>query len=308
MYANDHGEAKSIRVSVDMKPPPFDYARAGSVEEAVSLLAKHGDDAKIIAGGQSLMPMLAFRMAQPKLLVDIGSIPTLRGIEISDRGVTLGSLVRWCDIERQPELSHAHPLLVEAIKHVAHYQIRNRGTVGGSLAHADPAAEFPGIAVACEAEINVVGLKGLRTILASDFFVDSLTTGLLPDEVIVSVRLPPWKVGRCWGFEEFARRRGDFALAGVALFYDHKQGRVVEPRVAAIGIGTTPLRLTAVEHILVGHTIDSAKIRQAVAAATESIDPPGDIHAPGDYRRALMGVLLERALTKAAGLNLSEIA
>jgi len=308
MYANDHGEAKSIRVSVDMKPPPFDYARAGSVEEAVALLAKHGDDAKIIAGGQSLMPMLAFRMAQPKLLVDIGSIPTLRGIEISDRGVTLGSLVRWCDIERQPELSHAHPLLVEAIKHVAHYQIRNRGTVGGSLAHADPAAEFPGIAVACEAAINVVGLKGPRTILASDFFVDSLTTGLLPDEVIVSVRLPPWKVGRCWGFEEFARRRGDFALAGVALFYDHKQGRVVEPRVAAIGIGTTPLRLTAVEHILVGHTIDSAKIRQAVKTATESIDPPGDIHAPGDYRRSLIGVLLERALTKAAGLNLSEIA
>jgi len=141
MYANDHGEAKSIRASVDMKPPPFDYARAESVDEAVALLAKHGDEAKIIAGGQSLMPMLAFRMAEPRLLVDIGSISKLRGIEISERGVTLGALVRWCDIERQPELSHAHPLLVEAIKHVAHYQIRNRGTVGGSLAHADPAAD-----------------------------------------------------------------------------------------------------------------------------------------------------------------------
>jgi carbon-monoxide dehydrogenase medium subunit len=308
MYANDHGEAKSIRVSVDMKPPPFDYARAGSVEEAVALLAKHGDDAKIIAGGQSLMPMLAFRMAVPRLLVDIGSIGTLRGIEIAERGVTLGALVRWCDIERHPRLSHAHPLLVEAIKHVAHYQIRNRGTVGGSLAHADPAAEFPGIAVACEAEINVLGLNGPRTILASEFFVDSLTTTLLPDEVIISVRLPPWKVGRCWGFDEFARRRGDFALAGVALFYDHEQGRAVEPRVAAIGIGTTPLRLSAVEKILVGQIVDLAAIREAVAGATESIDPPGDIHAPGDYRRALIGVLLERALAKAAGLNLSEIA
>jgi carbon-monoxide dehydrogenase medium subunit len=174
------------------------------------------------------------------------------------------------------------------------------------LAHADPAAEFLGIAVACEAQINVVGLNGPRTILASEFFVDSLTTALLPDEVIVSVRLPPWRVGRCWGFDEFARRRGDFALAGVALFYDHEQGRVVDSRVAAIGIGTTPLRLTAVEQILVGHTIDLAKIRQAVTTATESVDPPGDIHAPGDYRRALIGVLLERALMKAAGLNPSE--
>src|SRR5262249_51220449 len=139
MYANDHGEAKSIRVSVDMKPPPFDYARAGSVEEAVALLAKHGAQGQNIAGWQKLMAMLAFRMAVPRLLVDIGSISKLRGIEIGDQGVTLGALVRWCDIERQPGLSRAHPLLVEAIKHVAHYQIRNRGTVGGSLAHADPA-------------------------------------------------------------------------------------------------------------------------------------------------------------------------
>ena len=261
MYANDHGEAKSIRASVDMKPPPFDYARAESVEEAVALLAKHGDEAKIIAGGQSLMPMLAFRMAEPRLLVDIGSISKLRGIEISERGVTLGALVRWCDIERQPKLSHAHPLLVEAIKHVAHYQIRNRGTVGGSLAHADPAAEFPGIAVACEAEINVIGLNGPRTILASEFFVDSLTTALYPDEVIVSVRLPPWRVGRCWGFDEFARRRGDFALAGVALFYDHEQGRVVELlcRSNRHRYHADPTLLT-VEQILVGQTIDLATI------------------------------------------------
>jgi aerobic carbon-monoxide dehydrogenase medium subunit len=308
MYANDHAEAKSIRVSVDMKPPPFDYARAGSVEEAVALLAKHGDTAKIIAGGQSLMPMLAFRMAVPKLLVDIGSIAKLRGIDIDDRGVTLGALVRWCDIERNEALAQAQPLLVEAIKHVAHYQIRNRGTVGGSLAHADPAAEFPGIAVACEAEINVVGLNGPRTILAKDLFLDSLTTALAPDEVIVSVRLPPWKRGRRWGFEEFARRRGDFALAGVALFYDLEQNRAVEPRVAAIGIGTRPVRLSAVERIIRGRAVDSTTIREAVAAGTESLDPPGDIHAPGDYRRALVGVLLERALVKASGLTLSEVA
>ena len=291
-----------------MKPPPFDYARAGSVQDAVALLAEHGDDAKIIAGGQSLMPMLAFRMATPRLLVDIGSIAALRRITIDEGGVMLGALVRWCDIEKHLQLARAHPLLVDAVRHVAHYQIRNRGTVGGSLAHADPAAELPGIAVACEAEIEVVGSKGERTIRAADFFVDSLTTALAVDEVIVSMRLPAWKSGRCWAFEEFARRRGDFALAGVALSYDHNQGRAADPHIAAIGVGSTPLRLTAAEQALAGKVVDQAVIRAIVAAATASIDPPGDIHAPGDYRRALLGVLLERALARAAGVKLAESA
>jgi carbon-monoxide dehydrogenase medium subunit len=306
MYANDHAKAKSIQACAAMKPPPFDYARAGSVQDAVALLAEHGDDAKIIAGGQSLMPMLAFRMATPRLLVDIGSIAALRRITIDDRGVTLGALVRWCDIEKHPQLARAHPLLVDAVRYVAHYQIRNRGTVGGSLAHADPAAELPGIAVACEAEIEVVGPNGERTIGAADFFLDGLTTALAVDEVIVSMRLPVWKSGRCWAFEEFARRRGDFALAGVALFYDHDQGRAAEPHIAAIGVGSTPLRLTAAEQALTGTAVDPAAIRATVAAATASIDPPGDIHAPGDYRRALLGVLLERALAQAAGVKLAE--
>jgi aerobic carbon-monoxide dehydrogenase medium subunit len=291
-----------------MKPPPFEYARAGSVEEAVAFLAEHRDEAKIIAGGQSLMPMLAFRMATPKLLVDIGPIAALRGISVDDRGVTLGALVRWCDIERHAQLPHAHPLLVEAVKHVAHYQIRNRGTVGGSLAHADPAAEFPGIAVACEAEIEIASSRGGRTIMANDFFLDSLTTTLAPDELIVSVRLPSWKVGRRWAFDEFARRRGDFALAGVALFYDLDQYRAVEPHVAGIGVGAKPVRLAQVEKTLVGKEVSLATIRNAVAATTASIDPLGDIHAPGDYRRALFGVLLERALARAAGLKAAELA
>jgi carbon-monoxide dehydrogenase medium subunit len=291
-----------------MKPPRFDYARAGSVQHAVALLTEHGDDAKIIAGGQSLMPMLAFRMATPRLLVDIGSIAALRRITLDGRGVTLGALVRWCDIEKHAELVRAHPLLVEAVRHVAHYQIRNRGTIGGSLAHADPAAELPGIALACDAEIEVVGPKGTRTIAAANFFVDGLTTVLAADEVIVSMRLPAWKSGRCWAFEEFARRRGDFALAGVALFYDVAEGRAMDPHIAAIGVGSTPLRLTAAEQALAGKAVDQAAIREAVSAATASIDPPGDIHAPGDYRRALLGVLLERALARAAGVKLAESA
>ena len=291
-----------------MKPPPFDYVRVGSVRHAVTLLAEHGDDAKIIAGGQSLMPMLAFRMATPKLLVDISSIATLRHITLDGRGVTLGALVRWCDIEKHVELARRYPLLVEAVRHVAHYQIRNRGTVGGSLAHADPAAELPGIALACDAEIEVAGSKGQRTISAADFFVDSLTTALEADDMIVSMRLPAWKSGRCWAFEEFARRQGDFALAGVALFYDLSQGRAADPHIAAIGVGATPLRLTAAEQALEGKVVDQTAIRATIAAATASIDPPGDIHAPGDYRRALLGVLLERALALAAGVKLAESA
>jgi aerobic carbon-monoxide dehydrogenase medium subunit len=216
--------------------------------------------------------------------------------------------VRWCDIEKHSGLGRAHPLLVEAVRHVAHYQIRNRGTVGGSLAHADPAAELPGIALACDAEIEVAGPKGRRTIAARDFFVESLTTALAADEMIESMRLPAWKAGRCWAFEEFARRRGDFALAGVALFYDLEQGRAVDPHIAAIGVGATPLRLTAAEQALAGKAVDQAAIRGTVAAATAGIDPPGDIHAPGDYRRALLGVLLERALARAAGVKLAESA
>src|SRR5262245_30622585 len=291
-----------------MKPPPFDYARAGSVEEAVALLAEHGDEAKIIAGGQSLIPMLAFRIATPKLLVDIGPVATLRDISVDDRGITLGALVRWRDIERHAELPHAHPLLVEAVKHVAHYQIRNRGTVGGSLAHADPAAEFPGIAVACEAEIDIANSNGRRTIMAKEFFLDSLITVLAPNELIVSVHLPPWRPGRRWAFDEFARRRGDFALAAVALFFDLHQGHVVEPHIAAIGVGARPVRLGVVEQTLAGKAVDAISIREAVAAATASIDPPGDIHAPGDYRRALFAVLLDRALAEAAGLKVAELA
>ena len=308
MYANDHAEAKSIQAGALMKPPPFDYARADSVQQAVALLAKHGDDAKIIAGGQSLMPMLAFRMATPKLLIDIGSIAALGRITIDERGVTLGALVRWCDIEKDTELARAHPLLVDAVRHVAHYQIRNRGTVGGSLAHADPAAELPGVALACDAEIELAGPNGRRTVAAADFFLDSLTTALAADEMVTAMRLPPWKSSRCWAFEEFARRRGDFALAGVALFYDLEQGRAIDPHIAAIGVGATPLRLTAAEQALAGKIVEQSAIRETVAAATASIDPPGDIHAPGDYRRALLGVLLERALARAAGVKLAESA
>ena len=199
-----------------MKLPPFDYACPTTLPEAVQLLASRDGDAKAIAGGQSLMPMLAFRLAHPTLLVDLRKLADLRGIRISEKGVTLGAMVRWRDIEDDERLDTAHPLLKAAIAHVAHYQIRNRGTVGGSIAHADPAAEMPGIAMTCDAEIAVVGKSGARVYQAADFFQGALTTALAPDEIIVEIRLPAWPTGRRWGFQEFARRRGDFAMAAAA--------------------------------------------------------------------------------------------
>jgi carbon-monoxide dehydrogenase medium subunit len=283
-----------------MKLPPFDYACPSTLPEAIELLASH-DDAKAIAGGQSLVPMLAFRLAQPSLLVDLRKLADLRGIRISDAGVTLGAMVRWRDIEDDERLETAHPLLKAAISHVAHYQIRNRGTVGGSIAHADPAAEMPGIAMTCDAEIAVVGKSGAHVIQAADFFQGALTTALTTDEIIVEVRLPAWPAGRRWGFQEFARRRGDFAMAAAAVFYDQdERGKARNAHVGVIGVGDRPLRLTAVEDVLNGESIDEATIAKADAATSAAVEPQDDIHASAAYRRSLVGTMVERALKSAA--------
>jgi carbon-monoxide dehydrogenase medium subunit len=290
-----------------MKAHRFDYVRPTRLEHAIEVLAEHGDQAKVIAGGQSLVPILAFRLAAPRFLVDIGRLPDLNRITIDNGGIRIGALVRWRDIECSADLKLAHPLLVEAIRHVAHYQIRNRGTVGGSLAHADPAAELPGLALTCGAEIRVVGRHGQRIISADEFFIGPLSTSLRQDELIVELRLPPWRAGRRWAFEEFSRRRGDFALAGVALFYDLQQnGHAGNVQIGAIGVADTPIRLTAAESVVRGKPITDAIAREAGAAASESVHPADDIHAPGEYRRALIGVLTERALARASGLSLQE--
>jgi carbon-monoxide dehydrogenase medium subunit len=280
-----------------MKLPPFEYARPTSIAEAVALLVSHGGDAKPLAGGQSLVPMLAFRVAAPSLIVDLGKLPELRQIGISDDGVTLGAMVRWCDILIHERLRTAHPLLVAAVGHVAHYQIRNRGTVGGSIAHADPAAEMPCIAVTCEADIAVVGEPGTRVIAAAEFFQGPLLTALKPDEIITEIRLPAWPGGRRFGFAEFARRQGDFALAGAALFYDQDTGgKARNAHVGVIGAADRPLRLTAAEDALNGAEIDEKTIAAVVAAARAAVDPPDDIHGSGAYRRSLIGTMIERAL------------
>jgi carbon-monoxide dehydrogenase medium subunit len=283
-----------------MKLPPFDYARPTSLSEAVALLAAHEGEAKPLAGGQSLVPMLAFRVAAPSLLVDLGKVEELAQIKISDAGVALGAMVRWRDILADAALRKAHPLLVTAIGHVAHYQIRNRGTVGGSIAHADPAAEMPCIAVTCEADIIAIGKAGTCSIAAADFFHGSLTTALKPDEIVTEIRLPAWPAQRRFGFAEFARRHGDFALAGAAIFYDaDASGQARDAHVGVIGAADRPLRLAAAETVLNGSTIDENAIAAAAAAARDAVDPPDDIHGSSAYRRALIGTMVEQALRSA---------
>jgi carbon-monoxide dehydrogenase medium subunit len=284
-----------------MKPPAFEYASPSTLAEAIDLLASRNGSAKVISGGQSLMPMLAFRLASPELLVDLKHLKNLNAICVGDDGVRLGAKVRWCDIEADARLPESHPLLAEAIKHVAHYQIRNRGTVGGSLAHADPSAEMPGVAMTCDAQMTIVGSRGTRTEAASDFFTGPLQTSLEPDEILTEVHLPAWPAARRWAFLEFARRKGDFAMAGVALFYDlDEKDRLIDAHVGAIGISDCPIRLAAVEAVLNGNKLTDKLIAAAAATAKASIDPPSDIHAPSGYRRALVATLLARGLKKSA--------
>jgi len=285
-----------------MKPSAFEYRSPTTLAEAVSLLQSGNGNAKVISGGQSLMPMMAFRLAVPELLVDLKHIPDLNIIRIEDDGVHLGAKVRWCDIASDQRLTKAHPLLAEAIMHVAHYQVRNRGTVGGSLAHADPSAEMPGIALTCEALLTIMGGAGTRIEKASAFFIAALQTTLEPDEILTEVHLPAWPAARRWAFKEFARRKGDFAIAGVALFYDlDDDRRAVNTHIGAIGISDCPIRLGAAEAALNGSVVDDQVIAAVAAAARSEIDPPSDIHAPAAYRRALVGTLLARGLQQSIG-------
>ena len=281
-----------------MKLPAFEYAAPRSVAEAVQLLATN-PGAKPLAGGQSLIPALAFRLGSPPLLVDLRRIGELAHISIEATGVRLGARVRWRDIEDDTQLKSAHPLLVTAVTHLAHYQVRNRGTVGGSLAHADPAAELPGIAVTCDAQIVTAGPKGGRTIAAADFFTGALSTALADDELIVELRLPPWPRERRWAFEEFSRRRGDFALAGVAAFYDvDGDGKVRHAHLGVIGACLRPHRVPQAEALLNGQRISADTVASAARAFEAALEPPSDLHASAAYRRSLAGTLLERALMR----------
>jgi carbon-monoxide dehydrogenase medium subunit len=280
-----------------MKPAAFEYSRPQTLEEALSLL---GDEVRPIAGGQSLVPMMALRLVTPTRLVDLSQLVELRATEIQPDVIRIGALTRWRDILSDARLEQKHPLLVEAVRHTAHYQIRNRGTVGGSCCHADPAAEMPAIAMTCEAEFEVVSRRGRRIIPAQDFFVGAFTTALASDELLLAVRLPAWRSERRHGFRELARRQGDFAIAGCALFYDQERGYCRHPHVGVFGVADTPVRVREVEAILADRQVTDEVICEASRVLRDAIAPPSDLHATSDYRRALLGVLLERALQAAS--------
>jgi aerobic carbon-monoxide dehydrogenase medium subunit len=284
-----------------MKLPAFEYERPATLEDAIRLLSDQRGAAKIIAGGQSLLPMMAFRLANPEVLVDLAGIPCLNEIKINKTGVSIGSMVRWRDIERHPGLPAANPLISAAVNYIAHYQIRNRGTIGGSLAHADPAAEMPGIVVTCDGQIEVSGASARKRVDAADFFLGPLTTCLAHNEIIEAIHFPPWPPARRWAFDEFSQRRGDFAFAGIALYYDEQpDGRIENAHVGVIGATSIPRRLEMVEEALNGKRLDTNTVALASKTASESVDPDDDIHASAAYRRALVGTLVERTLTAAS--------
>jgi len=282
-----------------MKPAPFDYHAPRQLNEATELLAKL-PNAKILAGGQSLVPMMNFRYVIADHLVDLGGLQELHGIEVADGRLRIGAMTRQRDLEFSTDIATHCPLMSEALRHVGHRQTRNRGTIGGSLAHADPAAELPAICAACDATIHVASVRGTREIPFRDFGTGFMATALQPDEMIAAIELPIWPIGHGHGFHEFARRHGDFALAGAAALLDVGTDNVVRRAALALfGVAASPLRVDPAEARLTGQPLDANAIRTAAASAW-LIEPISDIHASGDYRRHLAQVLSLRALNDAA--------
>jgi CO/xanthine dehydrogenase FAD-binding subunit len=282
-----------------MKPPVFDYIAATSIDMAVAALAEAGGEGKILAGGQSLMPMLNFRLLRPSILVDINRIPGLGFIEETAHSMRVGALTRHFALETSPLVARHLPVLSCAMTHVAHLAIRNRGTIGGSLSHADPAAELPMMALLLNAELHAASASGTRVIAACDFFLDTMTVALDGAELLTEIVLPKLPPHTGWGFEEVARRHGDFALAAVAATLTVADGKIAQARIALTGVGPTALRASEAESLLMGQTLEDGVSKRAIDAVREAIAPETDLHASSDYRRHLAGVLTVRALAAA---------
>jgi carbon-monoxide dehydrogenase medium subunit len=285
-----------------MKPAPFEYVAPDSLEEALALLGAHGGEAKLLAGGQSLIPVMNFRLAQPAVVVDLNRVPGLDGVvQGEDGGLHLGAMTRQRRLEREPLVARLAPLLRQAVPHIAHPQIRNRGTVGGSLAHADPAAELPAVAVALRARLRLRRGGGERWIAARDFFTGLFATALAPDEALVEIALPPPAPGEGWAFVEVARRHGDYAQVGVAAMVALEPGgRCREARLVFLSVGDGPVEAIAAEEMLRGEVPSDAAFAAAAAAVERVVDPTGDIHASAAFKRHLAGVVTRRALRAAA--------
>ena len=284
-----------------MKPAKFDYHSPQSRSEALELLAEYGDDAKILAGGQSLMPLMNMRLVRPGVVVDINGIADLTQITPEqDGGLSVGALTRQRQVEQSSLVRERFPLLAEAVPNIGHFQIRNRGTVGGSLAHADPAAEIPALSLTLDAEFIVAKRGSERMVSARDFFVTHLTTVLEPDEMLIQVRFPSPPRSWQWGFQEVCRRDGDFALVGaVAMLQLDASGVCQDSRITIFGAGGTPIRMSAAEAILQGSNVDADVRQQAAQAVSQALDPISDIHASAEYRKDVGGVMARRALEQA---------
>jgi CO/xanthine dehydrogenase FAD-binding subunit len=283
-----------------MKPPVFDYIAATSTEMAVAALAQAGGEGKILAGGQSLMPMLNFRLLRPAILVDINRIPGLGFIEETADSIRVGALTRHFALETSPLIGRHLPVLSCAMTHVAHLAIRNRGTIGGSLSHADPAAELPMMTLLLDAELRIVSAHGTRSVAAHDFFLDTMSVALDGADILTEIVLPKLPPRTGWGFEEVARRHGDFALAAVAVTLAVSAGnKITQARIALTGVGPTALRAAKAESLLVGRPLDEDLSKRVIETVREAIAPETDLHASADYRRHLAGVLTGRALATA---------
>jgi aerobic carbon-monoxide dehydrogenase medium subunit len=282
-----------------MKPAPFDYHAPRTIEEATALLANL-ENAKVLAGGQSLVPMMNFRYVIVDNIVDLANVQGLTGISVIDSKMRIGAMTRQRDLEFSPDVVRYCPLLHEAITHVGHRQTRNRGTIGGSLAHADPAAEIPAVCAAHDAVIEIASSRGRRKIPFREFDLDFMTTAVQPDEFVTAIEIPLWPSGHGYCFHEVARRRGDFAIVGVAVLIEVDTDRIVRSAsITLCGVANMPLRLTEAETVLIGKRLDVSIMRTS-ALTTQRIIPIADVHASPEYRRHLAEVFVFRALRDAA--------
>lgn len=284
-----------------MKPAPFDYYAPTNVDETRSLLAHYSGDAKLLAGGQSLVPLLALRLAQPAVVIDLNGVRELDYIHVNDDGLAIGAMTRHRTLERSSAVHEKCPLLSAAVEWIGHPQIRNRGTIGGSLAHADPAAELPALAIVFDATFTIVDAHGTRrTLKANDFFVTYLTTALGPDDLLSEIYFPVLPADTGWSFVEVARRHGDFALVGVAATVTLDSAHTCsDVRIALVGVAPTPVRALSAEQALLHQKPDEQTIAAAASEVVKGIDPPGDVHASAAYRKYVATTLVRRALTEA---------
>jgi CO/xanthine dehydrogenase FAD-binding subunit len=291
-----------------MKPPRFEYAAPQKTDEAVALLSQHGDRAKVLAGGQSLVPLLNFRLARPEVLVDVNRVAELAYVRPLQSGVAIGALTRQHALERAEVIRTKLPIVAEACRLIGHLPIRHRGTLGGSLAHADPASELPAVMVALEAELTVARRGGQRTLPADQFFPGMLTTALAPDELLTEVRVPGLPPRTGGAFIEIARRAGDFALVGIAALVTlDDAGRVTRARLALCGAGPTPIRAREAERVLAGERPDARTLDEAAEQIAAATDPPSDIHASAAFRKKLARHVgrqaIELAIRRAGGAS-----